>query len=129
MRMATRGAVGLSVALILGFAVSQDPSQPDDYWMKKKLEFSQAVLHGITLGDFDQVRKAATSMRRLSNIESFARRSDTKAYRAQLAVFDRANDELIAQSQAKDIDKATEAFTQLTVSCVQCHKHLRDSSP
>ena len=125
MRIAVVGAVVLAATLTLSLVVSQDASHPDDYWMKKKLEYSQAVLQGITMEDFDQVRKAATSMRRLSDIESFARRSDTKAYRAQLAVFERANDQLIAQAQAKDIDQATEAFTQLTVSCVKCHKHLR----
>lgn len=99
--------------------------QPDDYWMRKKLEYSQTVLQGITMEDFDLVRQAATSMRRLGTIESFARRKDTKAYRAQLAIFEYANDDLITQAEAKDVDAATAAFTQLTLSCVNCHKQLR----
>lgn len=129
MRQLFSAAALVVAALTLGWAVSQEPGDkrhPDDYWMKKKLELSQTVLQGITTEDYDLIRKAATTMRRLSDIESFARRKDTKAYRAQLAVFEIANDDLIAQAEAKNVDAATAAFTQLTLSCVHCHKQLRD---
>ncbi len=64
-------------------------------------------------------------MRRLCELEGFARRKDTKAYRAQLAIFEFANDELLRNVDEKDIEGAALAFTQLTLSCVNCHKQLR----
>jgi hypothetical protein len=100
--------------------------QPMSFWMKKKLEHSQSALRAIAIEDFDALRASATAMRRLSDIEGFARRTDAKEYRAQLQIFEFANDELIRHVKDKNIDGAALAFTQLTLSCVNCHKHLRD---
>lgn len=126
MRYALSILILLSAALTLSIVTGQEEKkQPDDFWMKKKLEYAQNVLHGITMEDFDMVQKNAASMRQLNAIESFLRRKDTKAYRAQLAIFEFATDELAQNAKEKDIDGATSAFTQLTLSCVNCHKHLR----
>lgn len=103
----------------------QDAKQPESVWMKKKLEYSKDILGGITTEDFETVERAASAMRRLSELEGFARRKDTKAYRAQLAIFEFANEELLRHADKKDIDGAALAFTQLTLSCVNCHKQLR----
>jgi cytochrome c556 len=100
--------------------------QPTSVWMKKKLEHSQSALRAIAMEDFDSLRASATAMRRLSDLEGFARRTDAKEYRAQLQIFEFANDELIRHAKDKNIDGAALAFTQLTLSCVNCHKHLRD---
>jgi hypothetical protein len=43
-----------------------------------------------------------------------------------LASFRSANKSLVRMAQEKDLDGATLAFMQLTQSCVQCHKVLRD---
>jgi hypothetical protein len=103
----------------------QDEKAPESVWMKKKLEYSKDILEGITTEDFETVQRAATAMQRLSDLEGFVRRKDTKAYRAQLAVFEFANDELLRHAEKKNIDGAALAFTQLTLSCVNCHKQLR----
>ncbi|MBX9789098.1 MAG: hypothetical protein K2Y37_09305 [Pirellulales bacterium] len=100
--------------------------QPMNFWMKKKLEHSQSALRALALEDFDALRASANAMRRLSDIEGFARRTDAKEYRAQLQIFEFANDELIRHAKEKNVDGAALAFTQLTLSCVNCHKHLRD---
>jgi cytochrome c556 len=108
-------------------ARTQEGKEQDiNFWMKKKLDYSQAILSGLATADFDAINKNATSMDRLSKLEKFVRRSDAEEYRAQLRVFLAANKDLIKATEKKNIDGATLAFTQMTLSCVNCHKALRD---
>jgi cytochrome c556 len=110
-------------------ATANDVKAPEDvsYWMKKKLEFSQNVLAALTKSDFDDISENAQKMRDLNRFESFVRRR-TPAYRTQLRFFQHANAELVRASEAKNIEAATLAFNQLTNSCVNCHKQLRDAN-
>ena len=95
------------------------------FWMKKKLDYSQGILEGISLADFDKIATNAESMRNLSKIEGFVRRP-TPGYTAQLQIFDEAASEIFRQANRDNLDGAALAFTQLTVSCVNCHKRLRE---
>lgn len=106
-------------------ATSDEKSDDASYWMKKKLELSQNVLAGLTKSDFEVISENAEKMRNLNRFESFVRRR-TPAYRTQLRLFQHANAELVRTAEAKNIEGATLAFTQLTTSCVNCHKQLRD---
>lgn len=102
--------------------------EPDDqdssYWMKKKLEYSQKVFASLSQADFDAIEESARMLAKLNQIEKFVRGRD-QAYRAQLDIFRFAVHELRDQSEAKNIDGATLAFHQMTLSCVNCHKLLR----
>jgi hypothetical protein len=99
--------------------------QPTSFWMKKKLEYSQNVLGGIATADFDKIVTNAEAMRALSRVEGFIRRQ-TPGYRTQLQIFEESADEIIRQAKKDSVDGAALAFTQLTISCVNCHKHLRE---
>lgn len=101
-----------------------DKSQPTSYWMQKKLEYSKNILAGISTGDLDKSVASAESMRRLSLIEGFIR-GRTPGYRTQLQIFEESADEIIRQGKNDNLEGAALAFTQLTVSCVNCHKQLR----
>jgi hypothetical protein len=107
----------------------KDPKNQQEYesvWMKRKLQMSQQIMEGLSRGDLESVGSSARTMRTLSKIEGWARRSDTKEYRRQLKFFDQANSEVIKQAENDNLNGATLAFTQMTVSCVACHQHLRD---
>lgn len=120
-------AVVALCALVAQPARPQENKEQDmNFWMKKKLDYSQAILSGLATADFDAIGKNATSMDRLSKLEKFVRRSDAEEYRAQLRVFLAANKDLMTAAEKKNIDGATLAFTQMTLSCVNCHKALRD---
>lgn len=94
-------------------------------WMKKKLEFSQNILTGLTEGDFDKVGLNAKAMNYLGYLEKWAR-ADRPDYKRQLSYFEFANQELLRQAREKNVEGATLAYNQLTISCVQCHKLVRD---
>ena len=116
------------VCPLAGLAVwaQEGKEQEMNFWMKKKLDYSQNILSGLATADFGAIGKNAESMARLGKLETFIRRSNAEEYRAQLRVFLAANKELTLAAEKKNIDGATLAFTQMMLSCVNCHKALRD---
>ena len=103
-----------------------ESSQPASYWMKKKLEYSQNILAGIATADYEKIIANAESMRNLKMIEGFIR-GQMPGYRTQLHIFQESADEIVRQAKKDNVDGAALAFTQLTISCVNCHKHLRET--
>lgn len=66
-------------------------------------------------------------MNKLSQIEKWTRRTNAEEYRTQLRIFRFANEDLVRQADKKNIDGAAMAFSQLTLSCVNCHKLMCDT--
>lgn len=106
---------------------SSSKARPVNFWMDQKMRLSSKALESLAMGDFDQMAASAEFMLGLNKIESFWRRGEqAKEYRAQLDQFALANRRLIRAARKENIEAATLAFNQLTVSCVSCHQHLRD---
>lgn len=93
-------------------------------WMKKKLDYSQNILAGLTSEDFDKIADNARAMKGLGKFEAFVR-SRNPAYTRQLQVFNEVNDEIIRQADSDNVEGVALAFTQLTINCINCHKALR----
>ena len=106
-------------------ARGDDEEQKANFWMKKKLEYTQAILTGLTDGDLDQVSKNARSMNTLGYLEKWIR-ANSSDYKTQLKIFQNANKQLIEMADEENLDGAALAYTQLTLSCVHCHKIVRD---
>jgi len=118
--------------LASGLTMGQDKKPPAEVesepsiWMKKKMDYSKSILEGLASGDFDKIAENAQAMQGLSQVEWFIRRQ-TPAYRTQLEIFLDANKEIIKQAKQDNLEGSALAFTQLTISCVNCHKQLRES--
>jgi len=95
-------------------------------WMRMKTENSRRVLHGLAMGDFDEIAANSKAMAFTGFFERWLR-ADTPEYKRQMMLFEMANQELGRQAKAKNLEGATLAFHQLTTSCVQCHKIVRDA--
>ncbi|MCL6507378.1 MAG: hypothetical protein K6T59_10145 [Bryobacteraceae bacterium] len=108
-------------------AEAQPGAEEASYWMKRKLELSQRVLEGLALGDFERIGTAARTLDKLNAIENFVR-GRNEAYRTQLEIFRAANLALIRHADRQNLEGATLAFHQMTLSCVNCHKQLRESN-
>jgi hypothetical protein len=104
----------------------QDKEQKSSIWMKQKLSASQNILAGLTKGDFEAIDKNAQSMLVVEYLEK-ALRADTPGYNMKLKDFEYANKALSLAAREKNIDGATIAYIQLTLSCVHCHKLVRDT--
>ena len=100
-------------------------AHPVSFWMEKKLEYTQDILRGLAIGDLQMVAEKAEQMRVVSQIEGWVR-NRKPGYRAQFQAFELANAEILRNAKADNLDGATIAFQQLAISCVSCHKILRD---
>ena len=123
-------AIASIFLLTAGSLLGDDPGKPEEnphVLMRKKLELSQKILAGLATEDFDAIRKNAKIMTTFVHLEQWLR-ADQPAYRAQLNVFHLANDELVRLADEKNLDGASLAYMQLTLSCVNCHKVMRDQA-
>jgi hypothetical protein len=64
-------------------------------------------------------------MQLMSYLEAWAR-ADLPDYKSQLLAFERANSAIVRPARDQSLDGVTIAYTQLTISCMQCHKVVRD---
>lgn len=95
-------------------------------FMRQKLDYSKDILEGLTNEDFGLIEKNARKLRTLSEASEWEVLSiPGPDYVKYSSDFQRLTHELIEEAKAKDIDGATLAYTQLTISCVKCHKFVR----
>ena len=95
--------------------------------MRQKVAYSQQVLVGITLEDFGLIADNAKKLVELSNKTNWYSRQ-VPEYELFLNEFRRNAQELMKAGQQKNLDAASLAYVQMTLSCVSCHKFIRKSS-
>ena len=105
---------------------NDDRSDRSSIWMRQKLRASQEVLKGLADGDFESIGANAQSMKLMEHLEKWAHAGQPE-YQTQLRLFEFADRELIRSASTQNLEAATLAYTQLTVSCVNCHKIVRDA--
>jgi hypothetical protein len=108
----------------LGHGVSA-VEQPKDNLMKQKLVHSQQLLEGIALADFAKIEKNADDLISLSHKAAW-RVLQTPDYTRYSDEFRRGCDGIIKMAKQKNIDGASLAYVQVTLTCVNCHKHVRE---
>ena len=101
-----------------------EQDEDGSFWMEQKLRLSQDILVGLALADFEQMGKSAERMHGLNRVERFVRRGP-EGYRDHLRQFNMANQALRRACDEENLEAATLAFNQMTISCVSCHRHLR----
>ena len=126
----------LAALILITAPLAVQPTRGDDQqdkekekaasiWMKMKLSATQNILAGLTKGDFDEIAKNADAMLFVDHLEKWLR-ADTPGYNMKLKNFEYANKSLKLAAHEKNIDGAAIAYVQLTLSCVECHKLIRD---
>jgi hypothetical protein len=136
MRIAILCAAMLSLLAILSQVVGQekptaentstaaDKSEKFDFWMKVKLTESQKLFAALAQADFTSIAESAQKLKTVSALEGFVRRN-TPGYRTQLKSFEFSVDEILQHAAKENIEGVTLGFQQLTLSCVNCHKQIR----
>lgn len=94
-------------------------------FMRKKLESSQSVLEGLALEDFDLIARGARQLQATSAAAEFMVVHDP-IYTGHADEFRRIVDKLEKAAKEKRIDGATLAYVDMTMSCVECHKYVRN---
>jgi hypothetical protein len=93
--------------------------------MRKKLEYAQKVLEGIALNDFNKIAEQAGELIEVSKATEW-RVVKTPQYEVHSNQFRRAVEGLIEKAKEKNVDGAALSYVELTMSCVKCHKHVRE---
>ena len=137
MKLTIKRALSLFFAVLSGLAIafhSVRAGQPDQKrtraeFMRQKLEFAKQVLEGLALEQFATIEKGGKALKKLSEAAEWevAVIPNATDYVMLTTDFQRHADELVKQSKARNIDAATLAYVKITMSCVQCHKFIRDT--
>jgi hypothetical protein len=128
MKTKTTKLIGLGLAggiLILTALAATPPRRPAaQAFMRQKLVYSQGVMEGLALERFDLISQNAINLRRMtqSNLWYSIRQPD---YMLRTTNYQIAVDGLYKAAIDRNLDAATEAFTKVSRSCVECHRVLR----
>jgi hypothetical protein len=112
------------VAVLLpAFSSQSEDTKPPAVDMRQKLDDSKTILDGLVTEDFDKILQGAKALNRLGKRKWVE--NESAAYRTQNQVFWFTTGTLVMAAENKNIDGATLAYTQMTHSCVNCHKLIR----
>lgn len=117
----------LGAVLLSGFAATRVPDDPKITTrevMKLKLESSQKVLEGIATENFATVSAHAQKLVALSQAAGWQARQSPE-YKQFTVEFRRHAEALQKAAREENVDGASVAWFQLTISCVNCHRHIR----
>jgi hypothetical protein len=123
------GLAGLACAWNATRAAQPERRHTRAEFMRQKLVFAKDVLEGLALEQFATIEKGGKALKKLSEgaeweVSTIPNATD---YIMMTTDFQRHADDLVKQAKAKNIDGATLAYVKLTMSCVQCHKFIRDT--
>jgi hypothetical protein len=93
--------------------------------MQKKLKASQKVLEGVSKGDFDTIEKNADDLIEISKQAEF-NAIDSADYALFSNQFRRISENLVKSAKDKNLDGAALGYVDLTLTCVKCHKYVRE---
>jgi hypothetical protein len=93
--------------------------------MKRKLRHSQKVLEGVALGDFKMIAAHAEELIDISK-EAEWKAIRSPRYEVFSNDFRRTADTLIKKAREKNLDGAALSYVELTLTCVRCHKYVRE---
>lgn len=93
-------------------------------FMQLKLAHAQDLLEAIALEDFEGMATHAQKISVLTLDEDW-QVLKTPDYVRHSTDFRRSTDALAEAARQKNLDGATLAYVQMTMQCVQCHKHVR----
>jgi hypothetical protein len=105
---------------------AQQPAPKVADLMRKKLAHAQKVLEGIALNNFDEISRSAEELILVSKAAEW-RVISSPQYEVHSNGFRRAAETLIDKAKDKNVDGAALAYVDLTLSCVKCHKYVRDT--
>jgi hypothetical protein len=123
----------VALALLLGVPTlsghGQEPKKKEDKvadLMHKKLEASQKVLEGLALNDFEKIGKQSDELLTISKRAEW-KVLKTPKYELYSNEFQRTAEDLAKSAKKKNIDEAALNYVELTLTCVKCHKYVRET--
>jgi hypothetical protein len=117
--------VAAAVVLVFPFLSGHGDDTKLSDLMHKKLEHSQKVLEGLALNDFKMIAQHADELIEISK-EAEWKVVKTPQYEIHSSDFRRTAESLIKNAKEKNLDAAALNYVELTLTCVKCHKYVRE---
>jgi hypothetical protein len=95
--------------------------------MQQKLKHSQELLAGLALNDFKKIEKNADELIEISRQAEWKAALKTPDYEVYSNDFRRIAGRLAESARKKNLDAAALSYVDLTLTCVKCHKHVREA--
>jgi len=111
---------------------SQDRQDPQPrvvttgQFMERKLDAARNIVSGLALEDYEMIAKNAQDLALLS-LESQWNVFQTQQYIFMSDEFRGGSKRLREAARAENLDGATLAYFEVTLSCVRCHKYIRQN--
>ena len=123
MRLSYSKILGL-IAVLATRTAGAEPDRQYSALMEQKLTSAQNVLEGVATEDFSLIQAHAARLHLLSQ-EAGWNVLQTGQYVRFSDTFRNAAKELEESAKEKNLDAAGLAYIKLTISCIDCHRHIR----
>jgi ribosomal protein L22 len=130
--LALLAVVAITISVNVGEARERDgaPSvqlaqEISDTLMQQKLKHAQDLLSSLSIGDFDRMITHARELQRIS-LEARWSQPHSPAYADYGEDFRSALERIAAAAEKQNIDGAALNYVQVVLTCVQCHKVVRE---
>ncbi len=94
--------------------------------MVAKLKHSQTILEGIALNDFKKITASTDEIVRIAQVAEFLNAYKGREYELQMLLFKRAAETIATKAKDKNMDGVLLGYTDMTMTCLKCHQHVRD---
>jgi len=94
-------------------------------FMRKKLEASNKILEGLALEDTDLIKEGASQLAEMSHTEKWLVSQDPM-YKQFSNEFRRNALKLVEAANDRNIDRAALRWMDTTMSCIECHRFVRN---
>lgn len=123
------GLVTAAVCPTISHGADPKPLRPDDVavFMRAKLDHASEVLEGLSLADFEKIRRGGQRLALASQASSW-QVLQSEEYARQSLAFRRACERLEQAATDKNLDAAALAWMDVTMRCIQCHRYVRDDA-
>jgi hypothetical protein len=129
------GALGIGFAAGKPAPSAAKPTEPVAFppakskiskFMRAKLAASQSVLDGLVTEDYDKIQKGAETMIVMSKASDW-QVIQGPTYAQYSSEFRRAAERLAKRAKAKQLDSAALAYMHVTMTCINCHKYVKNA--
>jgi hypothetical protein len=127
-KLALISILAASLVASIGAGFLQEPQETDRNarrdFMRTKLTFSQAIVEGLSIKNFETINRAATEIRNVTEGEMWLVH-DTPEYNRFSDELKVAAEELIRASEELNLEGSALRYFDLTLKCIDCHEYLR----
>lgn len=118
------GALVLGIPTVRSLADEPKKDEARQALMQRKLKESQKALEGLALNDFKKISTSADELIEISKAAEWKVLKDPQ-YEVFSTEFRRRAEQMGKAARDKNLDGATLAYVEVTMTCVRCHQHVR----